>query len=355
MQKTGGKMSLLRSFLNRVLPQRFQQGSRTPLFAFGKPSTASTKTSSSNSSNKSIDVLDSATLSKIGGFELLAQTVVDGVMSGKHRSTHKGGCCEFSEHRPYTQGDEVRLIDWRLFGRRDQPYVKLFDDETNLHAWLVLDSSSSMKFGDSTMSKFDFARTACACLGRLLLRQRDSIGLVAEIAGKPVRLPPKPQATHFHAVCDILQRAAPAGKRQLTEVLSELPSVIKRRGMVMIFSDCFGDVDKLASELKILKLRGHDVIVFQILAPEEMTFSFRNSAIFEDLENVAPRLKVNPGQVRRRYLERFDAFQEKLRTELRRANCDLCTISTGDDLGEVLTHFLSYRAARKKSLSKAGA
>lgn len=328
-----------------------------PPFAFGKPKSTmpASKSVNAKSDNKSLEVLDPATLAKIGGFELLSQTVVDGVMSGKHRSTHKGGCCEFSEHRPYTHGDEVRLIDWRLFGRRDQPYVKMFDDETNLHAWLVVDSSRSMKYGDSTISKFDFARVACACLGRLLLRQRDSIGLVAEVGGKLTRLPPKPQASHFHAVCDILHRATPAGKRQLTEVVSELPSMIKRRGMVLIFSDCFGDVDKLAAELKILKLRGNDVIVFQILAPEEMTFSFRNSAIFEDLESVAPRLKVNPGQVRRRYLERFDAFQEKLRTELRRANCDLCTISTGDDLGDVLTRFLSYRAARRKSLSKAGA
>ena len=300
-------------------------------------------------------LLDPGTLSRIGGFELIAQTVVDGVMSGKHRSTHKGGCCEFSEHRPYAQGDETRLIDWRLFARRDRPYVKMFDDETNLHGWLVIDSSGSMNFGHSTMTKFDYARTACACLGRLLLRQRDSIGLVCESDGRSVHLPPKPQASHFQAICEALRQATPRGSRTLTEVLSGLPALIKRRGMVMIFSDCFGDVDQLTSALKLLHLRGHDVMVFQVLAPEEQTFSFRNSAVFEDLERVAPRLRINPGQVRRRYLERFETFQQKLKSELAQANCDLCTLSTDGDLGETLTHFLSYRAAKKKSLARTGA
>ena len=128
-----------------------------------------------------MQILDPSVVGRIGSFQLIAQSVVDGVMSGKHRSTHRGGCCEFSEHRLYAQGDEIRLIDWRLFARRDRPYVKLFDDETNLHAWLVVDSSASMKFGASTVNKFDYARMACACLGRLLLRQRDSVGLVVEV------------------------------------------------------------------------------------------------------------------------------------------------------------------------------
>lgn len=298
-------------------------------------------------------LLDPATLGRIGSFELIAQSVVDGVMSGKHRSTHRGGCCEFSEHRAYTQGDETRLIDWRLYARRDRPYIKLFDDETNLHAWLVVDSSGSMQFGDSTVTKFDFARTACACLGRLLLRQRDSVGLVVEVDSRPVRLPPRPQAAHFQAICEMLRRVEPRGSRTLTDVLSELPAVVKRRGMVIIFSDCFGDVDRLTAALKLLRLRGHDVIVFQVLAPEEQTFSFRSTAVFEDLERVAPKLRINPGQVRRRYLERFAAFQKRLKAELIRANCDLCTLSTDGDLADTLTHFLSYRAAKRKAHARA--
>ena len=337
MPEDGGAMSWLSSIAGkrRVAGRAQQEGAASP-------------------ASSHAELLDAATLGRIGSFELIAQSVVDGVMSGKHRSTHRGGCCEFSEHRAYTQGDETRLIDWRLFARRDRPYVKLFDDETNLHAWLVVDSSGSMQFGSSTVSKFDYARTACACLGRLLLRQRDSVGLVTEVDSRAVRLPPRPQAAHFQAICEALRRAAPRGSRTLTEVISELPSVVKRRGMVMIFSDCFGDVDRMVSALKLLRLRGHDVMVFQVLAPEEQTFSFRNTAVFEDLERVAPRLRINPGQVRRRYLERFQAFQDKLRSELVRANCDLCMLSTDGDLGDTLTHFLSYRAAKKRASARAG-
>lgn len=298
------------------------------------------------------EILDAETLGRIGSFELISQSVVDGVMSGKHRSTHRGGCCEFSEHRPYTQGDETRLIDWRLFARRDRHYVKLFDDETNLHGWLVVDSSGSMSFGHSTVSKFDYARTACACLGRLLLRQRDSIGLVTEIDGHSVCLPPRPQAAHFAGICDALRTAQPSGSQTLTQVLNRLPAVVKRRGMVIVFSDCFGDIDDLVASLKLLRLRGHDVVVFQVLAPEEQDFTFRTASVFEDLENVAPRLRINPGLVRRRYLERFNQFQEKLAAELTRANVDLCRLSTSDDMAETLTHFLSYRAAKRKSQAR---
>jgi uncharacterized protein (DUF58 family) len=242
-----------------------------------------------------------------------------------------------------------------LYARRDRPYIKLFDDETNLHAWMVIDSSGSMSFGQSTVTKFDYARTACACLGRLLLRQRDSIGLACEVDGRPVRLPPRPQATHFQAICNALRQILPQGNRTLTDLLSGLPAVAKRRGMVIIFSDCFGNVEQLASALKLLRLRGHDVMVFQILAPEEQHFLFRSSAVFQDLERVAPQLRINPGQVRKRYLDRFQAFQRRLRSEMVRANCDFHTLSTDGNLGDSLLHFLSYRAAKKRILARTGA
>lgn len=298
-------------------------------------------------------LLDAQTLGRIGSIDMIAQTVVDGVMSGKHRSTHRGGCCEFSEHRPYTQGDETRLIDWRLFARRDRHYVKLFDDETNLHAWLVVDTSGSMAFGRSTASKFDYARVASACLGRLLLRQRDSVGLLTTIDGRRVHLPARPQPSHFHGVCEALRLAQPQGAASIVPTLAELPNYAKRRGMVLVFSDCFGPLDPLVDALKLLRLRGHDVMVFQILAPEEQTFDIRGSSIFEDLERSSSKLRLNPGLVRRRYLERFGEFQQRLRSELVRADVDLCVLSTGDDLAAALSHYLGYRAAKARALARA--
>ncbi len=338
-------------WFNRVFGQ---QPAASPRVEGGGPTppASSDAGSSPPSAAGAGELLDAKTLGRIGGLDMISQTVVDGVMSGKHRSTHRGGCCEFSEHRPYTQGDETRLIDWKLFARRDRHFVKLFDDETNLQAWIVVDTSGSMAFGHSTVSKFDYARVASACLGRLLMRQRDSIGLITESNGRSVHLPPRSQPSHFQGICEALRSATPTGSHPVTDSLGKLPSLAKRRGMVLLFSDCFGDVEELVKSLTLLRLRGHDVMVFQTLAPEELTFSFRGSAVFEDLERVAPRLRLSPGLVRKRYLQRFGDFQERLRSELTRADVDLCTLSTADDLALALSHYLVYRAAKVKAKAR---
>ncbi|MGD9855438.1 MAG: DUF58 domain-containing protein [Planctomycetaceae bacterium] len=294
----------------------------------------------------SIDLLDPQTLARIGGLELVARTVVDGVMSGIHRSTHKGGCCEFDEHRLYAQGDDLRLIDWRLFARRDRHYVKRFEDETNLHAWLVVDTSGSMLFGYSTMSKFDYARMGAACLARLLLKQRDSIGLMLDVGGRRQAIPPRPQANHFLSIVERLQSCDAEGAPRLSETLQELAGRLKRRSLVVVFSDCFGDVPELKHALQQLRLRGHDVLVFQVLAPEEITFDFRTPALFEDLEARGVRLDIHPGALRRHYVERFESFMRELHAAMIEIDCDCVTLSTDRDLGDSLAYYLRRRAAR---------
>ncbi len=296
----------------------------------------------------SLDLLDPQTLARIGGLELVARTVVDGVMSGMHRSTHKGGCCEFDEHSLYAQGDDLRLIDWRLFARRDRHYVKQFEDETNLHAWLVVDTSGSMQFGDSTMSKFDYARMGAACLARLLLKQRDSIGLMLDVNGQRQTSPPRPQANHFLAIVERLQESTAAGATHVVDVLQELTGRLKRRSLVVVFSDCFGDVAQLKQSLHQLRLRGHDVLVFQVLAPEEISFDFRTPALFEDLETPGVRLDIHPGAIRRHYVEQFETFMRELHTSMVEIDCDLVTLSTDRDLGDSLAYYLRRRAAARR-------
>lgn len=299
-------------------------------------------------SSRSLDLLDPQTLARIGGLELVARTVVDGVMSGMHRSTHKGGCCEFDEHRLYAQGDDLRLVDWRLFARRDRHYVKQFEDETNLHAWLVVDTSGSMQFGSSTMSKFDYARMAAACLARLLLKQRDSIGLMLDVQGRRQTIPPRPQANHFLSLVERLQSSSAEGETNLVELLRELAGRLKRRSLVVVFSDCFCDVPQLKQSLHQLRLRGHDVLLLQVLAPEEISFDFRMPALFEDLESRGDRLDIHPGHVRRHYIQRFEAFMQQLHASMTEIDCDFVTLSTDRDLGDSLAYYLRRRAARRR-------
>jgi uncharacterized protein (DUF58 family) len=289
---------------------------------------------------------DPQLLAKLGQLELIAKTVVDGFLSGKHRSTHKGGCTDFAEFRPYARGDDLRLLDWRHYARSDRYYVKRYDDETNLQALLVVDASGSMNFGMSTVSKWRYAQMACGSLAHLLLRQRDSVGLA--IAGSQLidYVKPQPRSSHLPRLLSLLGAAEPAGPSNLPAVLSQVAGRLKRRGMLLLVSDCFGDVAALKHELEQFRFRGHDVVVLQILAPEELSFPFRREAFFQDLE-LHRRMQVNPNTVRKAYLKEFQAFMDALHQAVIDIGADLMTFSTSDDLGDVLAYQLRRRAAIK--------
>jgi uncharacterized protein (DUF58 family) len=294
----------------------------------------------------SIPFFDPQVLAKLGHLELISRTVVDGFLSGKHRSTHKGGCTDFAEFRPYAKGDDIRLLDWRHYARSDRYYVKRYDDETNLQALVIVDTSGSMNFGLSTVSKWRYAQMAGASLAHLLLRQRDSVGLA--LVGQHLLdfVKPQPRANHLARLLDLLGSAQPAGPSNIADVLTELTGRLKRRGMVVFISDCFGDVPALKHALEQFCFRGHDVMIAQILAPEELTFPFRREAFFQDLE-LHRRMQVNPNTVRKAYLKEFQAFMDQLRTAMNDIGVDLMTFSTADDLGEVLAYHLRRRAAMK--------
>lgn len=296
---------------------------------------------------------DPQLLTKLGQLELIASTVVGGFLSGKHRSTHKGGCTDFAEFRPYAVGDDLRLLDWRHLARSDRYYVKRYEDETNLQALVLVDASGSMAFGMSTVSKWRYAQMACGCLVHLLLRQRDSVGL--GIVGSQLLdyVKPQPRASHLPRLLNLLGAAQPAGPSNLPTILTDLTGRLKRRGMIVLLSDCFGDVPALKHALEQFRLRGHDVIVMQIVAPEELTFPFRRESFFQDLE-LHRRLQVNPNSLRKAYLEECRAFMDALRQAMTEIGVDLMTFSTEDDLGEVLAYHLRRRAAMK-SPSRAGA
>jgi len=290
------------------------------------------------------DLMQPEALASIGNLELHSRRVVDGFLSGEHRSTHKGGCFEFAEHRAYAAGDEIRLIDWRVFARSDRYYVKLFEEETNLQALLVVDASGSMEFGQSTVSKYDYARLAAACLGRLMLRQRDAVGLLSTAAGGRTFVPPRSNAYHLRSIVEALVGAQPGGAASLASALHNVGKRLKRRGLIVVFSDCLDDVPRLAKALRLLRLSGHEVLIFQILAPEELSFTFDRWSRFECLETSGLHLDLDPPAIRKNYLERLQTFLEDLQRECLRARCDLVPLSTDQDLGTVLTRYLKRRA-----------
>lgn len=293
-----------------------------------------------------LELLDPEAISRIGQLELLSLRVVDGFLSGKHRSTHKGGCFEFAEHRAYTAGDEVRLIDWRVFAKSDRYYIKQFEEETNLQVLMVVDASGSMQFGRSTVSKLDYARMACACLSRLMLHQRDAVGLAVTDSNMRQYIPPRSHASHLQAILDALRRTRPGGETALAACLRQLAPRMKRRGLIVILSDCFGELGPLVEAMHHLRLRGHELIVAQITAPEEVTFSFTRWSRFECLEVAGTRLDLDPPAVRKRYLERIGAFLRDLKRECARVRCDYLPMATDQPLGDVLAHYLARRAAR---------
>jgi uncharacterized protein (DUF58 family) len=292
---------------------------------------------------------DPQVLAKLGHLELIAKSVVDGFLSGKHRSTHKGGCTDFAEFRPYARGDDIRLLDWRHYAKSDRYYVKRYDDETNLQALIIVDASGSMNFGLSTVTKWQYAQMAAASLAHLLLRQRDSVGLSLVSTGSLDYVKPQPRSNHLARLLQMIGAAKPAGPSNLPGVLREMMGRLKRRGMVILLSDCFGNVEELKQALQQYVYHGHDVLVCQILAPEELTFPFRRDAIFQDLE-LHHRMHINPNTLRKAYLAEFQAFMNELRSAMTDIGVDLMTFSTSDDLGEILAYHLRRRAAMKNSV-----
>lgn len=292
------------------------------------------------------ELIDPKVMEQIGYLDLLSRTVVDGLLAGKHRSTTKGGCCEFAQHRQYAPGDEIRQIDWQVFARNDKYFIKQFEEETNLHAVMALDTSGSMKFALSTMSKLDYARQAAACISRMLLRQRDAVGTAILNEQTPMFLPPKQNAAHLQAILSTLQAAKPSNGGSLATQIRSMVPRMRRRGLFVLFSDCFGDLDELSTSLRIVRARGHDVVVMHVLAPEEIHFDFRHWSSFQSLEVAGHRMNLDPAAIRDEYLKRIRAFVEKLENIVTGLGGDYVRMTTNKDLAETLGWFLRQRAAR---------
>ncbi|MGI8603667.1 MAG: DUF58 domain-containing protein [Verrucomicrobiales bacterium] len=287
-------------------------------------------------------------LAGIENLELLASRVVDGILSGKHRSELKGGSAEFTEHRGYVAGDEIRLIDWKVFGKSDRYYIKQYIEQTCLQVIVVVDGSGSMAFGLGGASKFRYASAVAACLTRLVLRQSDAAGLA--VLGQTVRhyVPPRANPHHFQAILDLLREAQPTGGTSLADNLTALARRIKRRGLIVLLSDCFDDIESLRKAFQFLRSRGHEIILLHVMAPEELTFDFGGWSRFDCLEVEGSHVDLDPGLVRQDYLANVRIFLSGLKHVCGGTGCDYHPLPTDKPMAEALSYYLKRRCARLK-------
>jgi uncharacterized protein (DUF58 family) len=287
--------------------------------------------------------LDPAVVARLGTLELRARTVVEGFISGLHRSPFKGFSVEFAEYRQYIHGDDLSTIDWKVFARSDRYYVKKFEEETNLDCQLLIDVSGSMAYGSRGITKFEYAACLAASLGYLMNRQRDGVGLTAFDDRIVAALPASTRPGHLRNVLITLDRLVLGRRTNVSKPLHQLADAMNRRGMVVLISDLLDDPEAIIRGLKHFQYRGSDVLVFQILDPDELEFPFDRATRFEDLETSEEVMAV-PGLVRSHYLEQLSALIDRYRRELGAARIDYQLLSTKQPLEMALLAYLSTRS-----------
>ena len=289
-----------------------------------------------------LSLLDAATIARLGSMEVRARAVVEGFVAGLHKSPYKGFSVEFAEHRQYMPGDPLKLVDWKVYGKSDRFYVKEFEEETNLRAYLVLDASASMGFTTGEVSKFDYARTVCAALSFLMLRQQDSVGMLLFDSEVRRFIPPRSAGKHLHVLLTELERARPASTTGLAATLHRLAERVKRRGLVILLSDLFDDPDEVLSGLRHFRHKRNEVVVFHVLDAAERKFGFQREAIFKDLET-GDEMLVRPWELRREYVDSVERWIERLRRSCREIGVDYVPMHTETPFDTALLAYLDKR------------
>ena len=291
--------------------------------------------------------LDPAVIARLGTLELKARTIVEGFLSGLHRSPFKGFSVEFAEYRQYIPGDDLSTIDWKVYARSDRYYIKKFEEETNLDCHLMIDVSASMSYGGHHgMTKFEYGAVLAASLAYLMSRQRDATGLIQFDDRIAARLPASARPGHLHSILLALEKVAPGSRSNVGRPLHQLADALTKRSLVVLVSDLLDDPDEVVSGLKHLRFRGTDVIVFQVLDPHEIHFPFKGASRFTDLES-ADEVTADPSRVREAYLNAMGDLRGRYEKELRSQGIDFLTLDTSKPLDFALLAYLDARARRK--------
>jgi uncharacterized protein (DUF58 family) len=286
--------------------------------------------------------LDPAIVARLGTIDLKARTIVEGFLTGLHRSPYKGFSVEFAEYRQYLPGDDLATLDWKVFARSDKHFVKKYEEETNLTSHMLIDVSRSMGYASGEVTKLQYASFLAGALAYLMHRQRDACGLIAFDEGISALVPASARAGQLRAVLLALERLQLGVGTNVAKPLNDLAAAVRKRGMVVLISDLLDDPQRVLDGLKHFRYRGTDVIVFQILDPYELKFPFEHAARFRDMETAEEVMAV-PGAVRADYLERMEGLIAFYRRELQLSGIDYCLLDTSQPLELGLMSYLMTR------------
>jgi uncharacterized protein (DUF58 family) len=291
----------------------------------------------------SLKYLQPAVVAQLANMELRARFVVEGFITGLHKSPYHGFSVEFTEHRQYMPGDEIKHIDWKAYGKTDRFYIKQFEEETNLKSYIIVDASRSMDYASKgNLKKFEYASYVAAALSFMMIEQRDAVGLTLFDEGIRVSLPPRATHSYLKEILKELESAQPANKTGTSASLNLIAEQIKRRGLVVVLSDLFDKPESVMTALKHFRHKGHEVIVMQVLDPLERSFAFEGDAIFKDLET-QEELMTQPWHIQKAYQQSMQEFLDFYKRRCRDNNIDYVLLDTSTPFDKALFQYLNKR------------
>lgn len=283
-------------------------------------------------------------IARIARLELRARAVVEGVLAGLHKSPYKGQSVEFLQHREYVRGDDLRRVDWKVWGRQDRLYVKEFEEETNLRVTLLVDGSASMNYASGPLGKYDYAATLAASLAWLALSHGDAVGCCVFDDKVRASVPARTKRSHLASVVEVLETPRAGRPTAFQPVLRSLAETLPRRGMVVVISDLLGDRDGVFQGMQLLRKRGHDLVLLHVMDDDELDFPFDGPTRFEGLE-LPDSIACNPRSLRAGYLAAVAEFLADVRTRAAAVRCDYSLVRTGEPVDAALVKLLSRRAS----------
>lgn len=287
------------------------------------------------------------TLARLDGLELQARQIVEGYVAGQHKSPYHGFSIEFAEHREYVPGDDLRYVDWKVFGKTDRFYLKQYEEETNFSCYVMLDTSESMLYQSETApcTKLQYGQFVAAAISYLVLKQQDAVGLATFDQGVRNFIRPSSQPSHFKQLCHIMEQSPAMGETSMGPIFHDIAERIKKRGLILVISDFFDDVASMLMGLKHFRHRRHEVLLMQVIDPAEQDFPFRDPTLFKGLENW-PETMTDPRSLKSAYQREFEAFLLEFRRGCRELQMDYLLLRTDQPLDVALSSFLSSRSNR---------
>jgi len=293
-----------------------------------------------------LDLVQPKDLARVASLKIFAREIVEGFQSGRHRSPHKGFSVDFKEHRPYVRGDELRNIDWKVFGKSDKLFIRQFEEETNLRCHLMVDISGSMAYAGERadgITKGEYATRLAACLAYLMLSQQDAVGLVTFDNQPRKHVPTLSRPSHLQAILEALSVPSRNLETDLGETFRRSARKIRQRSLVILLSDAMGEVDSLNRAFAQLRAAKNDVIFFHVLDPDELDFPFTGRVLFRSLERESDQRLVESSSIRNRYLDRLASHRQSLKEICRRHRVDLVTLQTDQPYADALAQYVTMR------------